>query len=165
MSVTHGRLRPLLRVGLPVAVAAIFVWLAIINIALVKTYQGELEDGVFWRQEGTNVVAADVAAGQAAARAGVKPRDVLLTIDGREVRTVEDVSAAQHEGLAGRAQQYVVQRAASEVPLTITLLRCRRWCSRGCTIRSRSSAFSRLSSARRCGCGGRTTRRRCTSSG
>ena len=37
MPVTIGRLRPLLRVGLPVAVAAVLVWLAIINIALVKT--------------------------------------------------------------------------------------------------------------------------------
>jgi len=56
-----GRFRPLLRVGLPVAVAAVLVWLAIINIALVKTYQAPLEDGVLWRQEGANVVAAEVA--------------------------------------------------------------------------------------------------------
>ncbi len=61
MPVTIGRLRPLLRVGLPVALAAVFVWLAIINIALVKTYQAALEDGVLWHQEGSNVVAAEVA--------------------------------------------------------------------------------------------------------
>ena len=46
-----SQLRPLLRVGLPVAVAVVFVCLAIINIALVKTWRGEREDGVLWASE------------------------------------------------------------------------------------------------------------------
>ena len=70
MPITVGRLRPLFRVALPVAVAAVFVWLAIINIALVKTYQSGLEDGVLWMQEGANVVAAEIAPGRPGQRAG-----------------------------------------------------------------------------------------------
>src|SRR5689334_5680597 len=101
MSPTVGRLRPLLRVALPVAIAAVFVWLAIINIALVKTYQGQLEDGVLWQQEGANVVAGEVADGQPGARAGIKPHDVLAMVDGREVRVVADVIASERRGQPG----------------------------------------------------------------
>jgi hypothetical protein len=121
MPVTAGRLRPLLRVGLPVAVAAVFVWLAIINIALVKTYQGPLEDGVLWRLEGTNVVAAEVAAAGRGPAAAIHPRDVLLMVDGREVRSVDDVLRAQREGRPGHLQHYVVQRASAEVPVEVEL--------------------------------------------
>ena len=121
MPVTIGRLRPLLRVGLPVAVAAAFVWLAIINIALVKTYQGALEDGVLWHQEGTNVVAAEIAPAQRGRALGIQPRDVLLMVDGHEIRSVADVLRTQREGRPGRVQHYTVQRAASEVPVEIEL--------------------------------------------
>jgi hypothetical protein len=60
-------------VALPVAVAAVLVALAVINIAVVKTWEGQVEDGVLWRQVGTNVVAAEVAPGHAGARAGLAP--------------------------------------------------------------------------------------------
>ena len=108
MPLTSGRLRPLLRVGLPVALATVFVWLAFINIALVKTYQGELEDGVLWRQEGSNVVATEVAKGLAGQRAGIQTRDLLLMVDGREIRSIADVVATQRDARPGRAQHYVV---------------------------------------------------------
>jgi hypothetical protein len=42
------RLRPLLRVALPVAVASTLVCLAVVNMALVKAWKGEPEDGVLW---------------------------------------------------------------------------------------------------------------------
>ncbi len=121
MSLTSGRLRPLLRVGLPVALATVFVWLAFINIALVKTYQGELEDGVLWRQEGSNVVATEVAAGLAGQRAGIHTRDVLLMVDGREIRSIADVVSTQHDARPGHAQHYVVQRASADVPVDVEL--------------------------------------------
>ena len=57
MSSTAPQIRPLLRVALPVAVAAVLVVLAIINIVLVKVWHGEAEDGVLWQKEGANVVA------------------------------------------------------------------------------------------------------------
>ncbi len=118
---TPARLRPLVRVALPVAVAAVLVALAIINIAVVKTWEGEIEDGVLWRQEGTNVVAIEVAPGHSGSHAGVAPRDVLLTIDGAEVTSVADVRARLRAGVAGESRTYVVQRASAELPLTLTL--------------------------------------------
>lgn len=116
-----GRFRPLLRVGLPVAVAAIMVALAIINIAVVKTWEGQVEDGVLWRQEGTNVVAVEVAPGHAGARAGMEPRDVLLTIDGREVTSVAGVWQLLASATEGESRTYVVQRESADLPLALTL--------------------------------------------
>jgi len=113
--------RPLLKVALPVAVAAILVSLAAANIVLVKTWRGELEDGVLWHQEGTNVVAVEVAAALAGARAGLQPRDVLLQIDGREVQRADQIRAIQRENPAGRPLQYVVQRRTADFPVTVTL--------------------------------------------
>jgi PAS domain S-box-containing protein len=116
------RLRPLLRVALPVAVAAVLVALAVINMALVKTWSGEPEDGVLWQLEGSNVVAVEVAPGHAGANAGIQPRDVLLLVDGREVRSPTDVVRFLHTAPLGKPLRYVVQRASTEVPLTLSLL-------------------------------------------
>src|SRR6185503_17417623 len=91
------RLRPLLRVALPVAVASSLVCLAVMNIALVKAWKGEPEDGVLWAQDGANVVAREVAAPSAGQRAGLTPGDVLLTVDGREVASVADIQVMLHE--------------------------------------------------------------------
>jgi two-component system, NtrC family, sensor kinase len=115
------RLRPLIRVALPVAVAAVLVSLAIFNIALVKTWTGSIEDGVLWRQEGVNVVAFEVAEASAAAQAGLEPRDVLLTIDGAEVRTVADVASHVARSNLGRPMRYVVQRRSVDLPMTLEL--------------------------------------------
>ena len=79
------------------AVAAVLVCLAIVNIALVKTWVGEPEDGVLWVQGGDNVVIADdIAPGFAGDRAGVRIGDVLLSIDGQDMKTVSDVATALH---------------------------------------------------------------------
>ncbi len=121
MSPALGRLRALLRVALPVAVAAVLVSLAIMNMALVKTWRTELDDGVLWRQEGSNVVAIAVAPGQAGERAGLQPRDVLLLVDGREVRAPGEVDRALHAANGSRGLAYVVQRASVELPLTVVL--------------------------------------------
>ena len=108
----RGELRPLLRVALPVVVAVALVCLAIINIVVVRTWRAEPEDGVLWAVEGgVNVVAEDVAAGSPAERASLRVRDVLLTIDGREVKSVQDVLASMHAAADGRPLTYVVTRA------------------------------------------------------
>ncbi len=116
-----GRLRALLRVALPVAAAAVLVSLAIVNIALVKTSEPELDDGVLWRLEGTNVVAVAIDPEHAGGRAGLQVRDVLLLIDGREVRSPADVVTALHTADGRRGLTYVVQRAAAELPVTLQL--------------------------------------------
>lgn len=116
-----GRVRSLLRVGLPVAVAALLVTLAIVNIAVVKTWEGQIEDGVLWRQEGANVVAVEVAPHHAGARAGIQPRDVLLAIDGQEITSVSQVASLMRAGVAGQARVYLVQRGSADLPLSLTL--------------------------------------------
>ncbi len=118
---TFRRVRSLLRVMLPVAVASVIAFLAIVNIALVKAWHGEPEDGVLWVQAGTNVVAHDVDPQSTAARAGVQVDDVLVTVDGREVATVADVQAALHQARAGQKLRYVIQRQSASVPLAVQL--------------------------------------------
>jgi PAS domain S-box-containing protein len=118
------QLRPWLRVGLPVAVAAVLVCLAIINMALVKTWRGEPEDGVLWGQDapGANVVAREIDPDGAGAKGGVRPGDVLLRIDGTEVRGVNDVIVAMHGADEGQVLTYDVQRPqAADALVTITL--------------------------------------------
>jgi membrane-associated protease RseP (regulator of RpoE activity) len=118
MAMAVRPLRPLVRVALPVAIAAILVCLAVVNVALVKTWPGELEDGVLWAREGSNVVAAEVADGTAGARAGIVPRDVLLLVDGREVQAPADV-ARMLKAAPAAAHEYVVKHAAVERPVVV----------------------------------------------
>jgi membrane-associated protease RseP (regulator of RpoE activity) len=75
------QLRPLFQVALPVVVAVVLVCLAVLNMALVKTWPGEAEDGVLWTSRGTDVIASDIAPGSSADRAGIRRNDVLLTLN------------------------------------------------------------------------------------
>jgi two-component system NtrC family sensor kinase len=120
MTPVSRRLRPLLSVALPVAIAVALVCLALVNVASVTTWRGELEDGVLWRAVGTNVVAVEVARGSAGDRVGIQPGDLLLLVDGREVTNAQDVVAAV-AAREGRSLGYVIQRQTSEQPLVVTL--------------------------------------------
>lgn len=115
------QLRSLVRVALPVVVSVVFVCLAIINIALVKTWRPPPEDGVLWAMQGRNVVAEELAPGAAGERAGLKPRDVLLLIDGHEVTKLADVREAMDAAREGQTLTYVVLRDSADMPLTVTL--------------------------------------------
>jgi PAS domain S-box-containing protein len=115
------RLLPLLSVALPVAIAVVLVCLALVNVASVRTWRGELEDGVLWRASGANVVASEVAKGSAGERAGIQPGDVLLLIDGREVMGEQDVHAAAGAARDRRSLSYVIQRQTTEQPIIVTL--------------------------------------------
>jgi PAS domain S-box-containing protein len=119
------QVRPLLRVALPVAVTAALVALAIINIAVVKTWHGEPDDGVWWQEQGIELIAQDVAPDGPGARSGVKPGDVLLqVIDGRvprEIQSRADVLATLHDAEDGRPLQYVIVRQTAEQPLTLVV--------------------------------------------
>src|SRR3990170_192326 len=116
-----SRLRPLLYVILPVVVAASLVCLAIINMALVKAWTGEPEDGVLWVQDGSNVVAREVANRSAGRWSGLAGGDLLLTIDGREIATVADVQRILHASEDGRVLRYVVHRQSSDLPVEVRL--------------------------------------------
>ncbi len=119
---SHRQIGPLIRVALPVAVAAVLVCLAIVNVALVKTWYGELDDGALWRSVGENVVADDIAPGYAADRAGLEIGDTLVAIDGQEVRRVDDVLAALHASDGTRPLKYTVSRSGADLPISVDLL-------------------------------------------
>jgi PAS domain S-box-containing protein len=114
-------LRPLVRVGLPVAVALVLVALAVINIALVKTWRPEREDGVLWRQAGATVVAAEVALEGPGARAGIRPGDVLASVDGRAIDRVADAWQIIHATAEGQALSYQLRRGSSGLTLRVEL--------------------------------------------
>jgi PAS domain S-box-containing protein len=97
-------------VVLPVAVAASLVCLAVINMALVNAWKGEAEDGVLWRQNGVNVVAAEVNERGKGRRSGVHTGDVLMAIDGREVSSVAEVQDALHASDEGQTLRYSLLR-------------------------------------------------------
>jgi len=73
----------------------------------------EVEDGVLWVERNAGVVAAEVARGSAAARAGVRPGDVLLAVDGRPVSARDDVLSLQLEAKAGERHTYTLLRLDS----------------------------------------------------
>ena len=116
------QLRPLIRVALPVAVAAALVCMAIVNIALVKAWVGELDDGVLWARGGDGVVVAeDIAPGFAGDRAGVHSGDTLKSIDDHDIHTVSDVTTALHASDSTQGLMYVVKRAGAEINLLVQL--------------------------------------------
>jgi PAS domain S-box-containing protein len=121
MPPVHRRLRPLLSVALPVAIAVALVCLGLINIASVRIWRGEPEDGVLWQTVGTNVVAKEIARGSAGAEAGVQQGDILLLIDGHEVTTDRQVSAAAAAAGVGHSLVYVINRQSAEQPIRIML--------------------------------------------
>jgi len=121
MNAAFRNLRPLLRVALPVAVASALVSFAIINMAVVKTWPGRPDDGVLWREVSANIVAAEIAPGFPGAEAGIRPGDVLLRLDGVEVRGTDDVVEALHASGDGREVTYDILRGADSQLVTVTL--------------------------------------------
>ena len=67
------------------------------------------------------VVAQEIAVGSAAAKAGVRPGDVLLAIDGQAVGGVEDVVATNHASQEGRTVEYTVLRMKTQQQLALAV--------------------------------------------
>ena len=121
MTGSPRRLLPLLSVALPVAVAVMLVCLALVNVAAVRIWRGEPEDGVLWQTLGANVVAAEVARGSAGAEAGIQPGDVLLLIDGREITSDREIVSVARAAGVGHPLVYVITRQSAEQPIRLTL--------------------------------------------
>jgi two-component system NtrC family sensor kinase len=115
MSSLSPTIRPLLRVAIPVAVSAVLITLALINVVVVLNYQerAPVEDGVFWTSDGGAAVRAlEVNSGSPAHLAGVKRGDTLLAIDGRAVESVQQVTEALARIAEGGEVTYTVTRGA-----------------------------------------------------
>ncbi len=98
----------LVRVVAQLAVVIGLVVLAALNIS-VKGWT-EMEDGVLWATNGSDVIASIVAEDSPASRAGIKPGDVLLKIDQKQVHHPADVVEALHASTARSRLDYVVLR-------------------------------------------------------
>ena len=90
-------------------VVAALLCLAAANI-IQRASWSEVEDGVLWKDHGGEVVAAEIAPGTAAARAGVRAGDILQGINGRDIQTPEDVVAILHASVEGTPLAYTVLR-------------------------------------------------------
>jgi PAS domain S-box-containing protein len=115
------RLRPLIRVALPVAIATVFVCLAVVNLVLARTWRGEPEDGALWADEQAAVVARLVHPGSAADRAGLRAGDRMLSANGRTIRRADELAAIWHATAPGGEVAYVVDRPGGAASFSVTL--------------------------------------------
>jgi len=113
---------PIIRVVVPVVVAAGLVALALVNLVVVKNWQDRaaVEDGVLW---GEDLRALEVSAGSTAADAGLRRGDVLQAIGNDAVMTPADVDARLKNVEPGQVVTYTVQRDSADTLLTLQLAR------------------------------------------
>src|SRR5215471_2056098 len=103
-----------------------FVVVALLCLATLNVIQraswSEVEDGVLWRNhDGGEVVAAEVAPDTGAARAGVRPGDILQAIDGRDIERKEDVVEILHASTNGSRLSYTILRQDQRELLTLAV--------------------------------------------
>lgn len=122
MSTPARPLNPLVRVVVPVAVAAGLIALALINLVVVKNWQDRaaVDDGVLW---GADLRALEVSAGSTAGEAGLRRGDVLQAIGNDVVYTPEDVATKLQNVAPGQVVTYTIQRDSADTLLTIQLSR------------------------------------------
>src|SRR5687768_14359743 len=99
-------------------IVAALICLAGLNIAQ-RLQWSELEDGVLWRSNGGDVVAAEVAPGTAGDRAGLQRGDVLLAVDGAPIARVDEVIARLHAAERGARLRYTILRIQAQQQATI----------------------------------------------
>jgi hypothetical protein len=106
------RLQDWRRTVLPVVVTVCLLVFGLANVASRAT-SADVEDGVLWVERAAGVVAAEVAVPSAAERAGVRPGDVLLAIDGQPVQGRADVFGVQQRARPGEQHVYTLLRLGS----------------------------------------------------
>lgn len=124
MSSLSPTVRPLLRVAIPVAVAAALITLALINVVVVKNYQqtAAVDDGVLWTSDGGAAVRAlEVATGSPAHQAGVQRGDTLQAIDGLPVESTRQVDEALSRVAAGGSVTYAITRGVVDDLVSVRL--------------------------------------------
>ena len=98
----------LARVAVQLLVVAVLVVLGVMNISL-KGWT-EMDDGVLWSSNGSDVIASEVAAGTAGSRAGLRPGDTLIAIDNQPVAAPGDVHRALHAANPSTPLVYAIVR-------------------------------------------------------
>src|SRR5207244_11081885 len=89
--------------------------------ASMSSRVNEVEDAVRWGNRAEGVTAVDVAAGSAAASAGLQRGDVLLAVNRSPVRTPADVIEYQHRGHEGTRLAYTLLRLGTRQTLEIAI--------------------------------------------
>jgi two-component system, NtrC family, sensor kinase len=109
------------RSAFALTVTLVLVGLGVANIVLQARWHA-VEDGVYWVQHGEGIVAAEIASGSAAERAGIRRGDVLLAVDGAPVQARADVQRYQSAGQPGTRLRYTLARLGTEQVLDVSLL-------------------------------------------
>ncbi len=109
------------RSAFALAVVVVLVALGLANVAMYSRWH-EVEDGALWGARPEGVTAVEVAAGSAAATAGIQRGDVLLAVNGAPVQTPADVIEYQHRGHEGTRLGYTLLRLGSQQALQISLM-------------------------------------------
>jgi hypothetical protein len=94
---------------LGLVITAILLILGLANIVIRTTWH-EADDGVLWVSRIEGMTAFEVAPGTPAARAGIKPGDLLEAIDGRYVERPSDVADLLHRAKEGQPVSYRLLR-------------------------------------------------------
>jgi two-component system NtrC family sensor kinase len=115
-----GRGRTLVRLTAQLAVVVFLLCLAAANIYVRSTWS-EPEDGVLWRTTPDGVVAEEIAVDSPAARAGVRPGDILAEIDREPVDTQSDVVTRLHKAASGDTITYTLVRTKTRETLRVGL--------------------------------------------
>jgi PAS domain S-box-containing protein len=113
-----------LRVAIPVAVSAVLVTCALINVVVVRSYEvtAAVDDGVLWTSDGSAAVRAfEVHTGSPAHAAGVQRGDTLMAIDGRPVESTEQVAKALASVRAGGSVTYAISRGVVDDLIDVRL--------------------------------------------
>src|SRR6266851_3665553 len=108
------------RSAFALAVVVVLIVLGVANVAMSSRWH-EVEDGVLWGNRAEGVTAVEVAAGSAAASAGLQRGDVLLAVNRSPVRTPADVIEYQHRGHEGTRLAYTLLRLGTQQALEIDL--------------------------------------------
>ena len=109
------------RTVLPIVVTVCLLAAGIANIVSRAT-SSEVEDGVLWVERSAGVVAAEVASRSAAERAGLRPGDVLLAIDGQPIEGRADVLEVHSRARAGEEHTYTLLRLGSREVAQVALV-------------------------------------------